>query len=285
MKDVVPPIVSPVALVAGGGTLPFAVADSLAGRGISVVIFPLQGFCDPERVKAYRHHWVRLVQIGRLTRLAHAEGCKDMVFIGSLYRPRFFDMSLDWGAIRVIAKLLLSFRGGDDHLLRTGSKIFEQNGFRLRGIGEVAPDLLMPAGCLTTKTPSENAQADIGVGRDLLLALSPFDVGQAVVVIDNHVVAVEDIEGTDGLLARVARLREVGRIPAKPGRGVLVKMPKSGQDLRLDLPAVGPKTIEGAAAAGLAGVAVVAGHTLVAELQNVIDAADRAGLFVTGLPA
>lgn len=285
MNEVVPPSSSPVGLVAGGGILPFAVADSLASRGISVVIFPLQGFCDPERVKAYKHHWVRLVQIGRLTRLARAEGCKDLVFIGSLFRPPFFDMALDWGSIRVIAQLLLSFRGGDDHLLRTGSKIFEQRGFRLLGIGDVAPDLLMPAGCLTAKTPSETAQTDIGIGRGVLLALSPYDVGQAVVVIDNHVVAVEDIEGTDGLLARVARLRSMGRIPAKPGRGVLVKMPKSGQDLRFDLPAVGPRTIDGAATAGLAGIAVVAGHTLVAELQGVVDSADKAGLFVTGLSA
>ena len=108
----------------------------------------------------------------------------------------------------------------------------------------------------------------------------PFDIGQAVVVIDGHVVAVEDIEGTDGLLARVARLREAGRIRAKSGRGVLVKAPKSGQDLRFDLPAVGAKTIEGAARAGLAGIAVIAGHTIAAESQAMIEAADRAGLFI-----
>ena len=119
----------------------------------------------------------------------------------------------------------------------------------------------------------------------MLGALGPFDIGQAVVVIDGHVVAVEDIEGTDGLLARVARLREAGRIRAKSGRGVLVKAPKSGQDLRFDLPAVGAKTIEGAARAGLAGIAVIAGHTIAADSQAMIEAADRAGLFIQGLPA
>ena len=119
----------------------------------------------------------------------------------------------------------------------------------------------------------------------MLGALGPFDIGQAVVVIDGHVVAVEDIEGTDGLLARVARLREAGRIRAKAGRGVLVKAPKSGQDLRFDLPTVGAKTIEGAARAGLAGIAVIAGHTIAADSQAMIEAADSAGLFIQGLPA
>jgi DUF1009 family protein len=119
----------------------------------------------------------------------------------------------------------------------------------------------------------------------VLRALGPFDIGQAVIVIDGHVVAVEDIEGTDGLLARLARLRQDGRIRAKAARGVLVKAPKSGQDLRFDLPTIGPKTVEGAAAAQLAGIAVVAGNTLVVEPQAMIEAADAGGLFVTGVPA
>jgi UDP-2,3-diacylglucosamine hydrolase len=83
----------------------------------------------------------------------------------------------------------------------------------------------------------------------------------------------------------VARLRSEGRIRAKAGRGVLVKAPKSGQDLRFDLPTVGPKTIEGAAKAGLAGIAIIAGHTIAADSQAMIDAADRQGLFIQGLPA
>jgi len=99
------------------------------------------------------------------------------------------------------------------------------------------------------------------------------------------VVGIEDIEGTDGLLARIAQLRMQGRIRARAGCGVLVKAPKSGQDLRYDLPTVGPRTVEGAANAKLAGIAVIAGHTVVAEVQALIAAADRAGLFVTGVAA
>jgi DUF1009 family protein len=119
----------------------------------------------------------------------------------------------------------------------------------------------------------------------MLRALSPFDVGQAVVVIDGHVVGVEGIEGTDALLARIAQLRANGRIRARAQRGVLVKAPKHGQDLRYDLPTLGPQTIENAAVAGLAGLAVVAGNTLVAEPQALVGEADASNLFVVGLSA
>ena len=177
------------------------------------------------------------------------------------------------------------FRGGDDHLLSGVGRILEQGGFRMVGIKDVAPDLLMPEGCITRAWPSDNSKTDIERGRAVLTALGPFDIGQAVVVIDGHVVAVEDIEGTDGLLVRVARLREAGRIRAKSGRGVLVKAPKNGQDLRFDLPTVGAKTIEGAAKAELAGIAVIAGHTIAADSQTMIEVADKAGLFIQGLSA
>jgi DUF1009 family protein len=276
---------SPVGLIAAGGVMPFAVADSLAARGIHPVLFALKGACDPVAVARFRHHWISVGQFGRATRLFRAENCRDLVFIGTLVRPALAELRLDWGTLRVISRLLTAFRGGDDHLLSGIGRILEQDGFRMVGIKDVAPDLLMPEGCLTRAAPDPNAAADIAKGRDVLGALSRFDIGQAAVVIDNHVVAVEDIEGTDGLLARVARLRGEGRIRAKPGRGVLVKAPKSGQDLRFDLPTVGPRTLEGVAAAGLGGVAIVAGNTIVVEPQAMIDAADAAGLFVTGLPA
>ncbi len=278
-------ISSPVGLIAGGGVLPFAVADSLAARGVAPVLFALKGVCDPLRLERFRHYWISIGQLGRLTRLLRAENCRDLVFIGTLVRPALSEIRLDWGTLRVIGHVLASFRGGDDHLLSGIGRILEQDGFRMVGIRDVAPDLLMPEGCLTRATPDESAAADIARGREVLRALGTFDIGQATVVIDGHVIGVEDIEGTDGLLARVARLRGEGRIRAKTGRGVLVKAPKSGQDLRFDLPAIGPRTLEGAVAAKLAGIAIVAGNTIIAEPQAMIEAADAAGLFVTGLPA
>lgn len=275
----------PVGIVAGGGSMPFAVADSLAARGRDAVIFALKGACDPQRVANYRHHWIAVGQLGRATRLFRSEGCHDLIFIGSLARPALSEIRLDWGTVRVMSRVLAAFRGGDDHLLSGIGRILEREGFRMVGIKDVALDLLMPEGMITRAGPDEGAAADIARGREVLGALSPFDIGQAAVVIDGHVVAVEDIEGTDGLLARVARLRAEGRIRAKAHRGVLVKAPKRGQDLRFDLPTVGPKTVEGAANAALAGIAIAAGNTIVAEPQAMIEAADKAGLFITGVSA
>jgi hypothetical protein len=276
---------SPIGLVAGGGAMPFAVADSLVARGATPVLFALRGACDPVRVERFRHHWISVGQLGRAMRLFRAENCRDLVFIGTLVRPALSEIRLDWGTLRVLGRVWAAFRGGDDHLLSGIGDIFEQDGFRMVGVKDIAPDLLMPEGCLTRAVPDETATADIARGRAVLQALSPYDVGQAVVVIDGHVVGVEDIEGTDGLLARVARLRNEGRIRARAARGVLVKAPKSGQDLRFDLPTLGPRTVEGAAKAQLAGIAIVAGNTIVAEPQAMIAAADAAGMFVTGLPA
>jgi DUF1009 family protein len=285
MTNEVLQISSPIGLIAAGGVMPFAVADSLVARGLNPVLFALKGACDPVRVERFRHHWISVGQVGRAVKLFRSENCRDLVFIGTLVRPALSEIRLDWGTLRVIGRVWAAFRGGDDHLLSGIGRILEQDGFRMVGIRDVAPDLLMPEGCITRAAPDQSAAADIGRGRDVLRALSPFDIGQAAIVIDGHVVGVEDIEGTDGLLARVARLRAEGRIRAKAARGVLVKAPKSTQDLRFDLPTIGPRTIEGAAKARLAGVAIVAGNTIVVEPQAMIETADAAGLFVTGVPA
>lgn len=278
-------ISSPVGLIAGGGVMPFAVADSLKARGIESVLFALQGACDPKAAARFRHHWIKVGQLGRAKRLFRAENCKDLVFIGTLVRPALSEIRLDWGTLRAMAPIWAAFRGGDDHLLSGIGRLLEQDGFRMVGLRDVAPDLLMPEGCITGRKPNAEEMADIERGREVLRALGSFDVGQAAVVIDGHVVGIEGIEGTDGLLARIASLRAEGRIRTKQNRGVLVKAPKTRQDLRFDMPAIGPRTVEGAAAAGLAGITVVAGSTVVAEPQVMIEAADAVGLFVSGVPA
>lgn len=279
------PISSPVGLVAGGGVLPFAVADSLGARGITPVLFALKGICDPQGAARFRHHWLSIGQFGALCRLLREENCRQLAFIGTLVRPALSEVRMDFGALRVLPRVLGAFRGGDDHLLSGMGRLFEHEGFTMVGIRDLAPDLLMPQGRLTRAAPDADAEADIARGRAVLAALSPFDIGQAVVVIDGHVVAVEDIEGTDALLARVARLRGEGRIRVRGGRGVLVKAPKETQDLRFDLPTTGSRTVEGVASAGLAGMATIAGRTIAADVQDMIAAADRAGVFVVGLPA
>jgi DUF1009 family protein len=275
-----PPDHGPLAIICGAGTLPFDVADTVLASGRPVVLFALRGWADPERVAAYRHHWGALGQFGWVCRQARAEGCRDIVFIGSLSRPPIWRLRFDWGTLRVLPNVVAAYRGGDNHLLSGLARIFEQEGFRLVGAHEVAPQILVPPGVLSKRQPNAQDRADIGHALQLLDAIGKFDVGQAAVVASNHVLGVEGPEGTDKMLERVAQLRE--RKVAAAG-GVLVKAPKPGQDWRFDLPSIGPRTVEGAARAGLAGIAVVARAGVMAEPQRVAELADRQGIFVAGV--
>jgi DUF1009 family protein len=273
----------PLAIICGGGALPFAVADAVMRRGRGVVLFPVRGWVDPEAVARYPHHFIDLGRYGRFRRQATAAGCRDLVMIGTVLRPALRDIRFDWEALRELPAVIRMFRGGDNHLLSILARLFEKRGFRLVGAHEVAPEILMPRGTLGRGKPSARDHADIARGVALLSAVGPFDVGQAVVVAENYVLAIEAAEGTDRMLARIAELRSEGRVRSPVGTGVLVKMPKPAQDRRFDLPAIGPATVAGAARAGLAGIAVTAEATIVAEPAEVGAAADRAGIFVTGV--
>ncbi len=275
----------PLALICGGGSLPLAIADSVSARGRQVLLFPLQGIARPEDYAQRPHTWVRIAKFGTLARAARAAGCHEMVLIGSLVRPAFWQVRFDLTTLKLLPRIAAAFRGGDDYLLSSGARLIEEQGFRVLGAHEVAPEILVPKGALARVQPSEGDRADIALGFDYLHATGPFDVGQAVVVAGRHVLAVEAAEGTDQMLERIAALRASGHIRASTVGGVLVKAPKRGQDCRFDLPSIGPRTVEGAARAGLAGIAVVAGSTIVAEPERLIAAADRANIFVVGLPA
>jgi len=276
---------APIALICGGGSLPFAVARSLEARGRRVVLLAFRHWADPDAVLRHRHEWISLGQLGRIMRFARAEGCRDLVFIGTLIRPSLARVRFDWITLRALPGLMRSFRGGDDHLLSGIARIFEQHGFRLLGAHQVAPDILVPEGALGIHRPTARERQDVERALALLAAIGPYDVGQAAVVCDARVLAIEAAEGTDGLLDRVAELRASGRVRGPERGGVLVKAPKPAQDRRFDLPAIGPKTIEGVARAGLAGLAVVADETVIAEPDRVARLADELGVFVVGVPA
>jgi DUF1009 family protein len=273
----------PIAIICGGGSFPGAVAEAVVRRGRQPVMFGLKGWADPAIVERYRHHWIFIGQIGRFIRLAKSEQCRDVLFIGTVVRPPIRDLRLDWQTIRMMPRLARAFRGGDDRLLSGLAGIAEDVGVRIIGLGDVAPEVFVPQGALGRYEPSPRDLSDAARGMTLIAALGPFDVGQAAVVANNHVLAVEAAEGTDNMLMRIAELRRQGRISAAPGTGVLVKAPKPGQDRRFDLPSIGPRTIENVVRAGLAGVAVAAGHTIIAEAAEVIAAADRARIFVVGV--
>jgi len=274
----------PLAIICGGGSLPLAVADAVARRGRRVVLFPIRGFGDAAAVERYPHHWIGLGQFGRMRRLANAEGCRDVVFIGNLIRPSLREIRLDWQTLRLMPRVARLYRGGDDRLLSGIGRIFEEHGFHLLGAHEVAPEILVPEGQMGKRAPSEGDQADIATGLAVLAAMGPFDVGQAAIVANGHVLAVEAAEGTDAMLSRVVDLRKLGRIRYPVGIGVLVKAPKVGQDRRFDLPSIGPQTVTGVIRAGLAGLAVVAGGTIVAQPEVVAATADRGKIFVIGIP-
>ena len=274
---------SPLAIICGGGSLPQAVAQAVDRTGRRCVLFAIRGWADPAAVEAFPHHWVDLGRYGRFRRLMQAEGCRDVVFIGTVLRPSLTQIRLDWGTVRVLPDVWRAFHGGDNHLLSGVGRILGGHGYRLIGAHEVAPDILVPEGPLGRCAPCARDRADIAVALDLLRATSPFDVGQGAVVADRHVLAVEAAEGTDGMLDRIADLRRRGRIQTRPGVGVLVKAAKIGQDHRFDLPTIGPKTVDGVARAGLAGLAVVAGATIMAEPQEIVRQANAAGVFTAGV--
>ena len=272
----------PLGIICGSGSIPLAVASAVERRGRRVMLFALRGLVDARAVAAYPHCWIAIGQFGRFRRLARAEGCRDLVLVGGLVRPAIRQVRLDWATLVEMPRIIRAFRGGDDHLLTGIGRILEGDGFRLLGAHEVAPDITAPSGALGRHRPDAGAAADIARGFEMLAAMSPFDVGQAVVIGKGHVLAVEAAEGTDAMLQRVAALREAGRIRLPRGVGVLVKAPKQRQDRRFDLPSIGPDTVLHAAQAGLAGIAIVAGGTILAEPQRLVEAADAKGLFVLG---
>jgi UDP-2,3-diacylglucosamine hydrolase len=274
----------PVAIICGGGSLPFTVAEAVERSGRTVVLFPIRGWADPDApgLRHYRHHWLHLGSAGRFRRLARNEGCRDVVMIGNAIRPAIHELRLDWLTLRLLPRTIRIFKGGDDRLLSGVAKIMEEQGFRLLGAHELAPDILVQEGALGLIKPSPAHAQDIARGFELITTIAPFDVGQAVVVADNRVLAVEAAEGTDHMLDRIAALRAEGRLRIGDKTGVLVKSPKPAQDRRIDLPSLGPRTVEKAANAGLAGIAVAAGEAVIAEPVCVAEAADRAGLFVVG---
>jgi DUF1009 family protein len=273
----------PVAIICGGGTIPFAVADAVARQGRRPILFPVRGWADAKAVERYPHYWSYLGQFGRFLRIARKEGCRDVIFIGSLVRPAIWEIRFDWTTLRLLPWIIRQFYGGDDHLISGMAQLFEEHGFRLLAAQDVAPEILMPEGLLAGKKPTERDQADIAHGLALIAAMGRFDVGQAVVVANKHVLGVEAAEGTDQLLARMAELRRSRRIRSPEGVGVLVKAPKPNQDRRFDLPSIGPQTVEAASRAGLAGIAVLAGGTIVAEPERLVSSANKAGLFVVGV--
>src|SRR4029079_18833610 len=198
---------SPLAIICGGGTLPFAVADAVRARGREIVLFAITGAADASRVEHYPHHWVGIGDADKLYAGLRDGGCRDVVLIGSLTRPSIRQLRPSFRTLLMLPSVLSAFRGGDDHLLSKLERIFVHYGFRVVAPHEVAPEILVSEGDLTVRKPGARDRAESARGLAWLRAIGPYHVGQATVVVNQHVIAVEAIEGTDKMLARVADLR------------------------------------------------------------------------------
>lgn len=265
-------------IIAGGGELPKQVMDWCEKHRRPYYALAIHGNADkryfPEKSKT--SEWIRFGQAGTGFKRFKEEGVKEVVLIGTIKRPTFSELVPDLRTAAFFAKLGLKAIG-DDGILRALVKEIESDGMKVVGIQEVVPDLLAHTGVLTKKKPDKEDEEDIRRGVEVATALGRLDVGQSVVVQQGLVLGLEGIEGTDRLIKRCAEYLRKGKAP------VLVKLRKPQQDMRIDLPTIGARTVENAYKSGLKGLAVHAGNTLIVNEPEVIKLADEYGLFIKGI--
>jgi UDP-2,3-diacylglucosamine hydrolase len=270
-----------IGILAGGGRLPVLLAENLSACGRGVHIVGIAGEADAA-IARFAHSWVRWGEIGRIFKTLRQAGCGELVIAGAVRRPDLFKLRPDAGLLRNLPEIVRLLVGGDDRVLKRVVRFFEHAGFAVRGAHEVAPDLLAAEGPIGALPLGDVENGDARLGFAVRRALEAVDAGQAVVVAAGRVLAIEGVEGTDAMLERLAAGAGGRR---KIRTGVLAKGPKPGQELRVDMPVVGPRTIKNALAAGLAGVVVEAGSVLIVDKAEMLRLADQEGCTVYGLKA
>ncbi len=275
-----------IAVIAGGGALPVAVVRTLLDRGEKPFVILIAGEVDDEQSFDGAEQAVLAVEdFGQALPLLKKHGVKRLVMSGNVVRrPNLRRVRWNLSTLALLPRVAAGLLRGDDGLLRTIIEIAEANDIAVVGPHEIVPDLLAPEGTLTRATSTSRDRRDLEAASEAALAIGRLDIGQAAIAIGGRAVALEGIEGTDGLLERTAQMRGHGRLAGKK-RGVLVKHCKPLQERRADLPAIGPQTVEGAHKAGLAGIAVDAGRSFILDFDKTIARADELGLFVVGMPA
>jgi DUF1009 family protein len=270
-------MVNKLGILAGGGELPGRIMEACKKRGRQFYVIAIEGQADAAVIGDNPHTWIRLGAGQKALDIARRENFDEIVMVGPVKRPSIAALRPDMLAAKVLARAGASSVMGDDGLLKAVIAQIEEFGFNVIG-----PDIFLKEGpdkkgVLGRCVPDAPARTDIERGIRILNTLGPVDVGQAVIVQDNIVIAVEAVEGTDAMIERSWDLRRDG-----PG-GVLIKLPKPGQEKRADLPTVGPQTIEAMQAAGLRGVAFDAFDTLFIDRDATIALADQYGLFILAL--
>jgi len=282
-QGVSPVIAGPLALMAGSGAYPVRLIEILARRGVKPFVIAIDGAADPVAFPDVEVESFRPGQLGSALDALRRRGIAEIVMLGAMPRPSFGALRPEISTMKYLPYFARAFRGGDDHLLSAVTRFFEEQGFKVLGPTEIAPELAAPLGPLGRRQATPGQREVLVHGFSLLGALSPFDVGQAAILADHRIVAIEAAEGTDAMIGRVADLRARGRLRIGKGDGMLVKAPKLGQDLRVDMPAIGADTLRHVAEAGLCGIGIKAGQVLVGDRDELGKLADRLGLFVEGI--
>lgn len=264
-------------IIAGGGSIPKMLIEHCAAQGRDFFVLAIEGNADKALITDdIPHQWIRIGQAGTGFKRFAEEKVQDVIMIGTIKRPGFFDLVPDLRTTAFFAKVGAKALG-DDGILRALVNEIEAEGMTVRGIHEVMSDLLVKPGILGRHKPDKQALVDIRRGIDVALALGKLDVGQSVVVQHGLVLGVEGIEGTDELIRRCGEYRRKG------DGGVLVKLRKPQQDMRIDLPTIGPRSVSRAQESGLRGIVVHAGNGLIVDEAETIRLADKAGLFIMGI--
>ena len=272
---------SKLGLIAGGGALPVSVAARCEAEGRPVFLVRLAGFADAHLAR-YPGIDAGIAEFGKILSALKKAGCTGVCFAGTVSRPDFKTLKPDLKGAALLPGIIAAATKGDDALLRKILSVFEGEGYVIEGADDILGGETLPGGALGAVQPTEAQLSDLRKALHVAEKAGELDIGQGAVVCDGLVLAVEAQEGTDAMLVRVAGLPADLRGSAADRKGALGKAPKPIQDLRVDMPVMGARTIEMAAAAGLAGVGGVAGKLILIDRSGLIEAADRAGLFVWG---
>ncbi len=256
-----------LALIAGQGRLPTILRDKYAEP---LLVTALDGF-PPDDISADRTF--RIEELGSFIADLGQRGITEVCFAGAIRRPPLDPGAVDAATLPFVPRMVQALELGDDAALRLVLTFFEDAGLAIRAAHELLPELLPDAGPLTVVAPASDVDKEAFRAADVLVALGPTDVGQSCVVHEGQVLALEASFGTDWMLKALVE-RPDGR------GGLLYKAPKPGQDRRIDLPVIGPETVDACAAAGLDGIIIEAGGVMLLDRQEAIRRADAAGLFI-----
>lgn len=274
---------APVAILAGSGQLPLQLAEHLERTGRDHRILAFRGFAE-DAVRRRADAVVDLLDLKAILATLEAWQPSQVTLAGAVSRPGFSALLGAYSLLHNRQEVKDVIARGDDQMLRGAVRLLEDHGHQVVGPHELAPGLLVSRDVRGRIAPGDDDRLGIATGLEVLGALSAFDIGQATVVARRRVLAIEGPEGTDRMLDRVRRLGQswFGAKARREG-AVLVKAAKRGQDLRVDMPAIGPKTVVEAARAGLSGIAVGAGSTLLLHQEEALRQADRHGLFLVAV--